>query len=268
MANDGISVHLANLEAALVASPARRLVANHFLPPLGPRLPLVLHHVLEAHSVDRPQENSSRNLLPRGPIVQNLVAVLFVALVLQQGSNGRLGTPVIHKGRTIGHGPERCHGLAHELLQILGNRHAARNGVRIHNHVGDQARRRPRHVVPPQKDPRRALLAMAIRVARPLANLRAVSPHQKYFRRHPQAVDLAVSLVGQVESVSHDPCVSVHGPTKHVAQAHHIHHLGGRHQVPLRLPAQAHIEAVVHRDALAPPVRRPNLDQGVLVLKR
>ena len=244
MANNGVSVHLANLEAALVASPPRRLVANLLLPPLRPRLPLVLHHVLESHSIDGPQENRSRNLLPRGAIVQNLVAVLFVPLVLQQGANGRLGTPVIHKGRTVGHGPEGRHGLAHQLLQVLGNRHAARNRMGIHNHVGHEARGRPRHVVAPQKGAGRALLAVAIRVARPLTTgtgtVTVAAANQKDLARHPNTVHHAIPI-GEMEPMAHNASLPLRRPTIDPSLAQRFHHHRGRQQSPLRLPSKSYI---------------------------
>ena len=81
VAHNGVAVHLANLQAPLIAAPPRRLMRHHLFSSLAARLPLVLHHVLEAHSIHGPQKDGGGNLLPRRAIVQNLIAVLFVALL-------------------------------------------------------------------------------------------------------------------------------------------------------------------------------------------
>ena len=82
MSNDCIAVHLTNLQTTLCATSRGRLMRTLLLTTLPTGLPLVLHHVLQAHSIDRSNEDRRLDLLARGTIVHHLITILLKAHIL------------------------------------------------------------------------------------------------------------------------------------------------------------------------------------------
>ena len=68
---------------------------------LAARLPLVLHHVLQAHSIDGSNENGRLDLLSRGTIIHDLISILLKSKELQNTTNVLLRRTIIHKRGSI-----------------------------------------------------------------------------------------------------------------------------------------------------------------------
>ena len=164
MTNNGIALHLTNTKTTLCPTTPRRLARPLLAPTLPTRIPLILWHVLQTHSIDIPHENLCRNHLAPHSIIHELIAKgLHPQLISQNLSNGLHRTPIIHKKSAIRCGPQGRRGLSYERLNQLRHRHTRGNRVRIHNHIHGNPLLCTRHVVTANKHSNRALLPVPVR---------------------------------------------------------------------------------------------------------
>ena len=91
MSNDRITIHLTDLQSSLCATASRWLMRQHLSPSLSTRLPLVLHHVFQSHTIHGADEDRHGNLLSRRTIIHHLISILLKPHFLQDASNRFLG---------------------------------------------------------------------------------------------------------------------------------------------------------------------------------
>ena len=101
MSHDCIAIHFTDLQTTLRSTATRRLMRSNLLASLATRLPLVLHHMLQTHTIHRAHEDRRLDLLARCTIVEYLIAILFKSHLLQNATNGVLRRSVIHESSSI-----------------------------------------------------------------------------------------------------------------------------------------------------------------------
>ena len=154
--NETVALHLAYTQTT-VARPAFAWLTSERHDGTTPAgMALVNHHVLEALVMGRANEDLHLHHFARLTVVHDLVAVRVqtqIQHVVLEIVQTQMGVR-----RTV---TQRAAGRAHPTIhcfQQLRNRHARRNGVRVHNDIGTQSRSREGHITLIQNHAARTLL--------------------------------------------------------------------------------------------------------------
>ena len=91
MSNDRITIHLTDLQSTLCTTTTRRLMRQHLSSSLTTCLPLILHHVLQSHTIHGSNEDCHGNLLSCRTIIHYLITILLKSHLFQDASNRLLG---------------------------------------------------------------------------------------------------------------------------------------------------------------------------------
>ena len=144
MGNETVALHLADTQTTIARPALARLASERHDGAAATRMTLVNHHVLEALVMRRANEDLHLHHFARLTIVHDLVAVRVqtqIQHVLLEIIQTQMGVR-----RTVAQrAARRAHATIHRL-QELRNRHARRNGVRVHNDIRTQTRGREGHI--------------------------------------------------------------------------------------------------------------------------
>ena len=182
---------------------------------------LVVHEVLQALVEGGAHEDARLHASSGVSVVEDLVASLLVALVVQ------LVGDVLHRHvaerRAVALARLQRRDLAEQTLDELSDGHTRRNGVRVHDDVGDDAVLGEGHVFLPIRHSDRSLL--------PVSRAQLVSDLRDSHRAHFHLHEAEALLVGGQHHLVHDAALRVAQPRAVVLQigaSVHVQLPGGR----------------------------------------
>lgn len=182
---------------------------------------LVVHEVLQALVEGGAHEDARLHASPGVAVVEDLVASLLVALVVQ------LVGDVLHRHvaerRAVALARLQRRDLAQQALDELSDGHTRGNGVRVHDDVRHDAVLREGHVFLPVRHSDRSLL--------PVPRAQLVADLRDAHRAHLHLHEAEASLVGGQHHLVHDAALRVAQPRAAVLQigaSVHVQLPGGR----------------------------------------
>ena len=182
---------------------------------------LVVHEVLQALVEGGAHEDARLHASSGVSVVEDLVASLLVALVVQ------LVGDVLHRHvaerRAVALARLQRRDLAEQTLDELSDGHTRGNGVRVHDDIRNDAVLREGHVFLPVRHSDRSLLSVSR--AQFVADLRDA------YRAHLHLHEAEASLVGGQHHLVHDAALRVPQPRAAVLQVGasvHVQLPGGR----------------------------------------
>ena len=136
MCSNSIAFHLTYTQTALLPTPTRRLTCPLLLSSFRTCVPLILCHVLQAHTEHRPHKHTRLHLFSTRSVIQDEIIILLKPeLSFQNTPNCLRRRRVARENRGVSnHGILVAH-LAEQHLHELCNRHTTWNTVRIHQHI-------------------------------------------------------------------------------------------------------------------------------------
>lgn len=189
-----VAFHFSESKSTVARTTLHGLPGQDLHGPTGTAVYLVIHHVLEALVIGRPDEDLRLELAPRVAVVHHLVAPALISASMQQRRDGLHGG--VRERRGIALFARRGGHFAHQALDELPDGHARRDGVRVDDDVRRDAFHGEGHVLLPVGHAHGALLSVSRR--------ELVSYLWRSNRAHPHLHELVALVVGRQHHLVHD----------------------------------------------------------------
>ena len=146
MCDHTISLHLSKAQTTIARPALRRLPRQHHQRSRRTGMNLIVHHMLQALIEDGSHKDTRCHLLARRTTIQDFVGMGLQLEIVTQHRRQSIYAH-IRKRTAISHCADFRAQSSHERLHQVGNRHAARNTMRVDNDVWNDTRRRLRHIL-------------------------------------------------------------------------------------------------------------------------
>lgn len=132
--NHAITFHLSETQTSVARSTFCRLPRQDLSRSSATRVDLVTHHVLKPLIESRTQEDHNLESLACKTVVHDLISVSLVTELVELAGN--IAYSLSLERRCVAFISVESSNLAKDTFDQVADRHAGRNSVRVHDHVG------------------------------------------------------------------------------------------------------------------------------------
>mmetsp|Transcript_4552 Transcript_4552/g.10203 ORF Transcript_4552/g.10203 Transcript_4552/m.10203 type:complete len:253 (-) Transcript_4552:85-843(-) len=192
MRDNAVTLHLPKAQTTIPRTSFHRLARQNLVRSTSTRVNLIVHHVAQPLVIRWPEEDLSLHHPSRVAVIHRLVPSTLVPKLVQ------LRGDVLHRHLRERRGVTllavKACDFAHQALDKVANRHARRNGVRVHDDVWRNALEAEWHVLLRIHHPDRSFLAVSR--CKLVANLRnADRPCANLAKSHTRVVRCQQHLI-------------------------------------------------------------------------